>query len=276
MSGEGARVAARMEAVRQLSAAVSAMQGVAAARMREAEARLSGVRAHAATVAQAMGEALALLPYPGRRPAAEGRPGRVVFAICAEQGFVGGFDERVLEAVQAEAPDELMLVGARAEGVARSLGLPVGWTAAMAAHVDQAAPLADRATEALLAAGAGRVTLVHAMPGAGRVRVVRRALVPFDYGRFPAPPPGRRPQITLPPEVLVVRLAEEYLFAELCEALVLSFAAENEARLRVMVSASAAAKRQVGTLSALARRLRQQEITDEIVELAAGAAPARR
>jgi len=68
------------------------------------------------------------------------------------------------------------------------------------------------------------------------------------------------------------RLAEEYVFAEIHEAITLSFAAENEARMRAMVAARANVASTLDDLVGLARRLRQDEITDEIVELAAGTA----
>ena len=63
----------------------------------------------------------------------------------------------------------------------------------------------------------------------------------YDFGRFstasPATPRRNPPLITLAPQRLLSRLAEEYIFAQLCEAIMLSFAAENEARMRAMIAA---------------------------------------
>ncbi len=200
MSGRSAELARRIEDIRQLSAAASAMRRVAAARMREAEARLAGARGYTATVSQALGDAISVMPHAAH-PAPSGGHRHAVIAICAEQGFVGGFDDRVLEAVRAEAPTDLLLIGLRAADAARAEGLPLRWSAPMAAHADQAAPLADRAAQALLAPEEGgpsaRATLAHALPGASPRRIARRTLV---FGRFMPPPPGRSPQLTLPPE----------------------------------------------------------------------------
>ncbi|HVP99870.1 MAG TPA: F0F1 ATP synthase subunit gamma, partial [Roseiarcus sp.] len=77
---------------------------------------------------------------------------------------------------------------------------------------------------------------------------------------------------TLPPDELLVEFAEEYVFSELCEAVMLSFAAENEARMLAMIAARSNVARKLDELVGSYRRLRQDEITDEIIELSAGAA----
>ncbi|MFZ2468739.1 MAG: F0F1 ATP synthase subunit gamma, partial [Parvibaculum sedimenti] len=72
-------------------------------------------------------------------------------------------------------------------------------------------------------------------------------------------------------QVLLAKLVEEYVFAELCEAVMLSFAAENEARMRAMIAARSNVAKTLDGLIARSRQLRQEEITNEIVELASGA-----
>lgn len=277
-------VEARIATVRQLSAVISAMRGIAAARSREARTRLEGIRAFAATIGAAIGQALALAPAAPAAPAGDGAAYTAIVALAAEQGFAGTFSERILDAVQAEraaAPGgTLLLIGDRGLMVAGERGLAADWTAAMIAHVDEAAALATRIADALfdrIAAGSvHRVMLVHAVPAtAAGMEVVRRTLVPFDFARFPVRPSATPPLVTLPPGELLAGLAEEYVFAELCEAIVLSFSAENEARMRAMIAARTNVARSLDGLVARSRQLRQEEITSEIVELAAGAAAGR-
>ena len=104
------------------------------------------------------------------------------------------------------------------------------------------------------------------------LQIVERQLVPFDFARFPLPPAAVTPLLTLQPQVLLEQLAEEYVFAELCEAVMLSFAAENEARMRAMIAARTNVANTLDGLVARSRQLRQEEITNEIIELAGGAA----
>lgn len=272
----------RMGSVHQLELVITAMRGIAASRSREARARLAGIRAYADTVGNAIGEALALLPASAT--AAEprhGTGGRIVIALCSEQGFAGTFNERVLAAVERHtqaadgAPTDLLLAGDRGLMVAAERGLSVGWSAPMAAHADEVPSLANRLADAVyerLSAGATRADIVHATPASGgAIEIVDRALVPLDFGRFPVSPRLVPPLVTQEPGTLVAQLAEEYLFAELCEAIMVSFAAENDARMHAMIAARDNVDEKLDELTAVYRRLRQEEITNEIVELAAGA-----
>ena len=59
------------------------------------------------------------------------------------------------------------------------------------------------------------------------------------------------------------------MFAELTEAVTLSLAAENEARMRAMTAAKSNVSKMLDELVARSRQLRQEEITDEIIELGA-------
>ena len=274
MSGRLAEVGQHLGTTRELGVVIGAMRGIAAARVQEARQRLDGVRAYAQTLGAAIGEALALLPEPQRPVPAHDAPGQaLVLALCAEQGFVGTFNERVLDAAQALLGPgaQLWLLGERGELGAGERGLAVDWSAPMAVHLDEVAGLAGRLAEALYArlgeGRARRVTLVHGQPGSTAALV--RPLLPFDYTRFAVARRAQAPYVTLAPAQLVAGLADEYLFAELCEALVLSFAAENEARMQAMVAAQGNVEERRNELLAEFRRVRQDEITEEIVELSA-------
>jgi F-type H+-transporting ATPase subunit gamma len=94
--------------------------------------------------------------------------------------------------------------------------------------------------------------------------------VPFDFKRFKVTPRAVPPITTLPPDQLLAELAEEYVYAELCEEVMLSFAAENEARMRAMIAARSNVASKLDELVGSSRRLRQEEITGEIIELSAG------
>ena len=78
------------------------------------------------------------------------------------------------------------------------------------------------------------------------------------------------PLLNLAPETLLSDLAADYMHAQLCHAALHAFAAENEARMEAMASARSQIERQLSSLQATKRIVRQQEITAEIIELAAG------
>lgn len=273
-------VQARIDTVRQLDTVITAMRGMAAARSREARERLAGVRACAAMIGDAIGTALVLAdtadqPAP---PALEAEVGQILIVLCSEQGFAGTFNERILDRVApylAAGPLEILLAGDRGAMVALERGLTLNWSAPMVAHVDEAALLADRLTQVLYQSlarrHAARVTVVHALPGAtAALEVLEQQLLPFDFARFKPVARSAQPLVTLAPQLLLGLLAEEYVNAQLCEAVILSFAAENEARMYAMIAARTNVRNKLGELVDRSRRLRQEEITAEIIELCAG------
>jgi F-type H+-transporting ATPase subunit gamma len=83
------------------------------------------------------------------------------------------------------------------------------------------------------------------------------------------------PLLNLAPEVLLIELTADYLHAQLCSAALHAFTAENEARMEAMASARNQIERQLSALQATQRLVRQEEITAEIIELAAGETASR-
>lgn len=279
MSGKLAEIEARSATARQLDAVIGAMRGIAAARSREAQRRLPGIRSSAATVGAAIAAVLAH-GRGGQAPAsAQDHGARFVIALCSEQGFVGSFNERILDSVRARVDSgqcELLLVGTRGEMVAKERRLPFLWNSHAASHADDVSSLAGRITDALYGHLANRavdrVSVVHALPGvASSSEIVEHSLIPFDFSRFSLLEHAQPPLLTLPVESLLAGLVEAYVFTEICEALMLSFAAENEARVRAMLAARANVRETLDELTQSYRRVRQEEITADIAELATAA-----
>jgi F-type H+-transporting ATPase subunit gamma len=275
-----ADISARVDGVRQLGAVVNAMRGIAAARVQQARGQLVAVDAYAATIAGAIGRALTLVP-PAAPEAAKpsGRLALVLF--CAEQGFAGAFSERVLDVAGADLTTSvLFLIGTRGAAAASGRGVTVNWKSALPSHSPGIPKLADRIAEALYARiatgeiGSLDVIVSEWRPGRG-THVERRRLFPFDMTRFRSPAIAFAPLLNLAPEMLLSDLTSDYLHALLCNAALHAFASENEARMEAMTAAHSQIERQLTSLRASQRHIRQDEITAEIIELAAGETASR-
>jgi len=289
-----ADISARIGGIQQLGAVVSAMRGIAAARVQQAGGQLAAVDRYAAVIASAIARALVLAPAarpglmykPGiaRKPA---RPALVLF--CAEQGFAGAFSGRVLDSVGGDLGTvELFLVGTRGRAALAERGraalaergITARWTGAMPSHSPGVPKLADRIAQALYKGIAqGRIDQLDAVfsqwQGGQGIRVERRRLFPFDMTAFPAAKAAAAPLLYLAPAALLQDLTADYLHAQLCEAALHAFAAENEARMEAMAAARSQIERQLASLQAKQRQVRQEEITAEIIELAAGETASR-
>jgi F-type H+-transporting ATPase subunit gamma len=280
MTDRLADIGSRIDGIRQLGAVVNAMRGIAAARAQQARGQLLAVDGYADTIARAIGRALTLVPA-SRAGAARTSTRSVVVVFCAEQGFAGAFSERVLDAVGTDlATAELFLIGSRGSAVGAERGLAAGWKSAMPSHSHGIPKLADRIVEAIYSHVAKReidrldVIFSQRQPGQG-TDVQRRRLIPFDMTQFPRPADANPPLLNLAPEVLLSELTADYLHAQLCNASIHAFAAENEARMEAMAAAHSQIERQLVMLQATQRLVRQEEITAEIIELAAGETASR-
>ncbi len=283
-----ADISSRITGIRQLGTVVNAMRGIAAARAQQARGQLAAVDRYAATIAAAIAQALPLIPPGAEAPVARaGTPRLGLVLFCAEQGFAGAFSERVLdEAGPALGTAELFLIGTRGRTALAERGIEAGWTGALPSHSPGIPKLADRVVQALYARmAAGKIDRLDAIysrwrPGRG-TRIERKHLLPFDMAAFSAPRSSlvstnaNPPMLYLPPEAVVQALTADYMLAELCQAALHAFAAENEARMEAMAAARGQIERQLAKLQATQRRVRQEEITAEIIELASGETASR-
>ena len=275
-----ADIGARIEGIEQLGSVVGAMRGIAAARAQRARDALPAVDGYAATIAVGIGQARAALPGVTPVPVVPHRPALVVFA--AEQGFAGAFSDRVFDALATDlAKQPTFLVGTRGNMVLRERGIVPVWTHGLPAHPGGVPALADTVAQALYAQIAtgdvDALDVVYARTAQGcAVEVVREALLPLAPHGFVATAEAEAPLRNLSAPVLLAGLTADYLHAQLCHAALHAFAAENEARMMAMATARDQIDHMLATLRTQQRQIRQEEITAEVIELAAGAAASRR
>lgn len=288
MDRTAADVEARLATTQGFGELVNALRGMAAARSERARARIAGADAYSRTVAAAIGQALALLPAgdaaaptsTGANPAPPA--GEVLWLVFgAEQGFNDGYTERVLDALPAQAPAaRVVLLGEQAMRIARARGLTVEAHAPLVAHADAVVSASERLHALLLATLAARpaasVELLFGELGVGKHFEVRRQrLLPLDLATLRAAP-AQAPRVHQKPAELLNLLAGEYVSARLARATLHSHACENLARLAAMAAAHENITKMDGSLQDTLRRLRQEAITAEVVELAAGLRSLRR
>lgn len=275
MAQRFAQLHAQRSSVAQLASVVVAMRGIAAARAQQGRRQIESVRTYAEIVAGAISQVLAL---SSEMPAAgpDSARGRALLLFCAEHGFAGSFSEHIFDAAGAEAEKAtLLVIGSRGLRIARARGLTPGWRAPMVSQLANASTLADQiGTQLYHQLHTGRIgsaDVVHARPHPQqRIDIVRHTLLPFDYARFSPGAARLPPLLNLSPQALLEQLAGEYLFAQLNQAIVYSYTAENDARLRTMTAARDNIARRLETLEREERLARQEEVTAEIIELAAG------
>lgn len=270
-----AEIGARIESIRQLGAVVNAMRGIAAARARQARSQLGAVDNYAAVIADGIGRTLALMPLPAEPTKPDRIPGLIVFA--AEQGFAGAFSERVFDFIGPSLfKARLFLIGTRGCTVLSGRGLTPTWLGPLPSRSAGIPKLADGISQAIyshIASGEiARLDVVFTQAEPGHpAQVQRRTLLPLDAIACSLTDNSDPPITNLEAEDLLAGLTDDYFHAKLCHAALHAFAAENEARMEAMAAAEDHVLRQLAVLSVTEQQVRQEEITAEVIELAAGA-----
>jgi F-type H+-transporting ATPase subunit gamma len=271
-----------------------AMELVASARLRRAQQRIEAMRPYAdrmlelmAGVSQAAGAVR--LPLLERREQVQTI---ALVPVTADRGLAGAFNAQVLRRAfalqrEAEASGQKVLwfsSGKKAASTLRFRRLDVAhaWTgfSERAAYSD-AQGMAHALADAYVEGQVDRVTLVYnAFVSPLVQRVTVRDILPIpqellEAGEEDADEPAElaHPDFIYEPEPeeILARLLPVYLETELYRALLESGASEQGARMTAMRNASKAAGELIDSLTLAMNRARQAAITQEILEVVAGA-----
>ena len=275
-------IQARIKNLTELADVVGAMRSLAAVRVQQAHGALPAIQKYTAVVEKALADAFALgSPAAVPSSAAVAGSSSAVIVFSSEQGFVGAFNEHVLERAAthiSEPGDLLLVVGARGASLAGERHLAVAWKVSMATQgggvVDVARNLAREVYRRAASGELRRVTLVYARSAGGAASdVMVSTLLPFDPTPYQSTAAGAGPPplTNLPPRELIDKLVDELVLAELMRAAMESFASENGARLATMEAAHTSIAKKLDELSQDERRRRQDEITTELLDIVTGA-----
>jgi F-type H+-transporting ATPase subunit gamma len=283
----------RVRSITNTRKVTKAMELVASARLRRSQMRIEAMRPYAdrmlelmAGVSQAAGAVR--LPLLERR---ENVQKVAIVPVSADRGLAGGFNAQVIRralALQREAQTAGQEVvwfstGRKAASTLRFRRLNViqSWTgfSERPAYRDAQA-LAHAVSESFVNGEVDRVVVVYnAFVSALTQRVTVRELLPISQeliqqaAEAEEDAPGHTPDFIYEPEPqeILARLLPVYVETELYRALLESAASEQGARMTAMRNASKAAGELIDSLTLAMNRARQAEITQEILEVVAGA-----
>jgi F-type H+-transporting ATPase subunit gamma len=283
----------RVRSITNTRKVTKAMELVASARLRRSQQRIEAMRPYAdrmlelmAGVSQAAGAVR--LPLLERRENVE----RVaIVPVTADRGLAGGFNAQVIRRslalmreVEADGQEAVWFsTGRKAASTLRfrRMNVSQSWVgfSERPAYRDAQA-IAHAVSEAYVNKEIDRVVIVYnAFVSALVQRVTVRDLLPIPQdlleqaGEAEEDATGGTPDFIYEPEPeeILARLLPVYVETELYRALLESAASEQGARMTAMRNASKAAGELIDSLTLAMNRARQAEITQEILEVVAGA-----
>jgi F-type H+-transporting ATPase subunit gamma len=283
----------RIRSIRNTRKITKAMELVASARLRRAQARIEAMRPYADRMMELMvGTARASTSLQGltllqRRDVQSA----AIVALTGDRGLAGAFNAQVLRhafALERQLRGEGVTVRwlvagkkGRSSLSFRGYVLEASWTgfSDRPAYAD-AQTIAHRAAELYENGEVDRVVLVYNQFVSALVqRVVEQDVLPIPEQLLERGREEEREQAALlgdfiyepEPEEILQRLLPVYVETELYRALLESAASEQGARMTAMRNASGNAGELISSLTLDMNRARQAEITQEILEVVAGA-----
>jgi F-type H+-transporting ATPase subunit gamma len=282
----------RIRSIRNTRKITKAMELVASARLRRAQARIEAMRPYADRMLElTAGVARASTSVRGI-PLLQRRDVRTVavLALTGDRGLAGAFNGQILRRAvglerqqRGEGLDVRWLVsGKKGRSTLAFRGYDVvgAWTgfSDRPSYADAQA-IAHRLTELYTNGEADRVLVVYNHFVSPLVqRVVEQELLPVAEDIFARDRESEEKDVLQgdfiyepEPEQILARLVPVYLETELYRALLESAASEQGARMTAMRNASKNAGELIDRLTLEMNRARQAEITQEILEVVAGA-----
>ena len=283
----------RIRSIRNTRKITKAMELVASARLRRAQARIEAMRPYADRMMELMvGTARASssvrgLPLLQRR---EEERAVAILPLTGDRGLAGAFNAQVLRhalaldrQLRSEGKRVRWLVSGRKGSSTlrfRRFEVLQAWTgfSDRPAYAD-AQTIAHRISELYVAEEVDRVVIVYNHFVSPLVQqVVEQDVLPIPEQMLEAGDDEDRHAALLgdfiyepEPEQILERLLPVYVETELYRALLESAASEQGARMTAMRNASKNAGELIDNLTLAMNRARQAEITQEILEVVAGA-----
>lgn len=273
----------RIRSVRDLQALVKTMKALSAASIRQYEIAAEALNDYYATIELGLSvvlKDLSLLPAETERAGAG--VGAVVFG--SDHGLCGRFNDDIATFALAHLPAgearRVVAVGARTAALLEQSGQPVDGDFLVPAS---AARITATVQQLLLKLEAWRseadVTRVYLFynryHNGGAYTPTAWPLLPLDIPRLRqlAALPWRSrslPTFTMDRKTLFQALLRQYLFVSVARAAAESLASEHGARLAAMQSAQKNLDDRLDRLAADFRRVRQDTITEELLDVVAG------
>lgn len=268
----------RIKSVRNIQQITKAMKMVAAARIRKAEDQLKAARPYALKLKEVVSDLTAGMDEV-LHPLMEVRPVRntAIIVVSSDKGLCGAYNNNLLKLawneLKSKPPAQLVAIGGKVNKyLARRKVVPnlsrINW----AAEFELAQEYALLVTDWFVSEQVDEVVVYYTKAVSAMTQEpVREVILPLQKGgeeeANQTVPYDFEPSAEKALEVLLPR----YLRNEIFKVLMESKVSELAARLKAMSNATDNADKLAGELTLQYFRLRQEAITNEILEISGGA-----
>jgi F-type H+-transporting ATPase subunit gamma len=264
----------KIKAFNTIEDIVSAMKAYAGVTIRKTEELVINIRAYEENILYAIADVMAHYPGLSLQSKEQDERKRILVAFGSSQGLCGPFNEKIVDVISdiINSNDTLFVIGKRLkssielrhityDGYSDSVVSVSGIQPALMETVSQIMNIYKREEYYNL-------TFIFTYISEKKPVISVEQILPPDIARLSALKPLKFPPLTyIEPQIIFDKILEEFLYISLYRGYLESLRSENWYRLRSMEGASESLKRRVSDLGSLQKYVRQEEITEEMLEI---------
>jgi F-type H+-transporting ATPase subunit gamma len=272
----------RIGAVRNIKQITRAMQFVAASKLRRAQEATLASRPYSEKIDEVLADLAAVLGAEDHPLLADREDGkRLIILITTDRGLAGPLNTNTVRFAAREITEHqgdlaVVTVGRKGRDAMRRARVPI--EAHFAGFGDRPSfsdviPLARLVTDDFLTGDYGRIEMVFSrFISTLAQKPVKDQLLPIDYGQDTAQGiPGNQFLFEPNPASVLEQLLPRYVATRLFQAVLESKASEESSRMVAMKNATENAEDLIEDLTLSYNKVRQSNITREMIEIASGA-----
>lgn len=264
----------KIKAFNTIEDIVSAMKAYAGVTIRKTEELVLNIRSYEENILYAMADVMAHYPGLSSQLKEQNERKRILIAFGSSQGLCGPFNEKLCDVISetTNSNDTLFIIGKRLkssielkhityDGYVDSAVSVSGIQPALMETVSQIMNIYKREEYYNL-------TFIFTYISEKKPGISVEQILPPDIARLSALKPLKFLPLTyIEPQIIFDKILEEFLYISLYRGYLESLRSENWYRLRSMESASESLKRRISELGSLQKYVRQEEITEEMLEI---------
>ncbi|MCF6152546.1 MAG: hypothetical protein E3K38_09695 [Candidatus Kuenenia stuttgartiensis] len=251
---------------------VGVMKAYAGVTMRRTEDLVQNIRAYEKNMLLAMADIIT--HYPGISLKEQSKGKKILVVFGSSQGLCGSFNEKMVDVVSRviTGNDILFVIGKRLKSSFELKHVPYEDYSDSVASINGIRPALKETVSKIMNIYKKeeyyKLTFIFTYIFEKKAEISVEQILPPDIQKVRALSPTRISPFTyLKPTIIFEKILEELLFISLYRGYMESLRSENWYRLRSMEGASETLKRQLSNLNSMQMYTRQEEITEEMLEI---------
>jgi F-type H+-transporting ATPase subunit gamma len=251
---------------------VGAMKAYAGVTIRKTEDIVPNIREYEQNILLAISDAMT--NYPDILIMGQNKKKRILVAFGSSQGLCGPYNEKVADAVSdvKTGKDVLFVIGKRLKSTIelRDISFEVYSEAVLSINGIQSAlkGTVSQIMDIYKKEEYYNLTFIFTYISEKKPEISVEQILPPDISRISTIKPFKITPLTyLEPKIIFDKILEEFLYISLYRGYLESLRSENWYRMRSMEGASETLKKHLSELKSLQNYIRQEEITEEMLEI---------